>query len=167
VLPGAKQAHWASEQALIIYIIQTFRNVVCDVTLSVYPHQASLKNMPGHGGNQTYEPRCGYTLHNTNTEKNIYRCIVFNLFRCMFISIAWLIDLSPFEWNFDLDKSGQKIIWLSILQHFATKLRNITNFVMLFQTVMKFLSRRIYVDQNFTHKGKGLLSAPASSHRSL
>ena len=23
---------------------------VCDVTLSVYPHQASLKNMPGHGG---------------------------------------------------------------------------------------------------------------------
>ena len=26
---------------------------VCDVTLSVYPHRASLKNMPGHGGNQT------------------------------------------------------------------------------------------------------------------
>ena len=24
---------------------------VCDVTLSVYPHRASLKNMPGHGGN--------------------------------------------------------------------------------------------------------------------
>jgi hypothetical protein len=23
----------------------------CDVTLSVYPHPASLKNMPGHGGN--------------------------------------------------------------------------------------------------------------------
>jgi hypothetical protein len=23
---------------------------VCDVTLSVYPHRASLKNMPGHGG---------------------------------------------------------------------------------------------------------------------
>ena len=22
----------------------------CDVTLSVYPHRASLKNMPGHGG---------------------------------------------------------------------------------------------------------------------
>jgi valyl-tRNA synthetase len=28
-----------------------------------------------------------------------------------------------------------------ILQHFATKLWNITNFVMLFQAVMKFLSR--------------------------
>ena len=27
----------------------------CDVTLSVYPHQASLKNMPGHGGNRTYD----------------------------------------------------------------------------------------------------------------
>ena len=26
----------------------------CDVTLSVYPHRASLKNMPGHGGNQTF-----------------------------------------------------------------------------------------------------------------
>ena len=30
---------------------------VCDVTLSVYPHRASLKNMPGHGGNRTYDPR--------------------------------------------------------------------------------------------------------------
>jgi hypothetical protein len=28
---------------------------------------------------------------------------------------------------------------IRILQHFATKLRNITNFVMLFQAVMKFL----------------------------
>jgi hypothetical protein len=29
---------------------------VCDVTLSlsVYPHRASLKNMPGHGGNRTW-----------------------------------------------------------------------------------------------------------------
>ena len=26
---------------------------VCDVTLSVYPHRPSLKNMPGHGGNRT------------------------------------------------------------------------------------------------------------------
>ena len=28
---------------------------VCDVTLSVYPHRASLTNMPGHGGNRTYD----------------------------------------------------------------------------------------------------------------
>ena len=27
----------------------------CDVTLSVYPHRASLRNMPGHGGNRTYD----------------------------------------------------------------------------------------------------------------
>jgi hypothetical protein len=30
---------------------------------------------------------------------------------------------------------------IRILQHFATKRRNITNFAMLFQAVMKFLSR--------------------------
>jgi hypothetical protein len=30
---------------------------------------------------------------------------------------------------------------IRILQHFATKLRNTANFVMLFQAVMKFLSR--------------------------
>ena len=28
---------------------------VCDVTLSAYPHWASLKNMPVHGGNRTYD----------------------------------------------------------------------------------------------------------------
>jgi hypothetical protein len=27
----------------------------CDVTLSVYPHRAGLKNMPDHGGNRTYD----------------------------------------------------------------------------------------------------------------
>ena len=27
----------------------------CNVTLSVYPHWASLKNMPVHGGNRTYD----------------------------------------------------------------------------------------------------------------
>ena len=29
--------------------------IVCVATLSVYPHRASLKNMPDHGGNQTYD----------------------------------------------------------------------------------------------------------------
>ena len=33
----------------------------CDVTLSVYPHRASLKNMPDHG-----DHRCGYTLRVTS-----------------------------------------------------------------------------------------------------
>jgi hypothetical protein len=32
-----------------------------------------------------------------------------------------------------------------ILQHFATKLWNITNFVMLFQAVMKFLLRSKFI----------------------
>ena len=31
--------------------------------------------------------------------------------------------------------------YIRILQHFSTKLRNITNFVLLFQAVMKYLSR--------------------------
>ena len=34
---------------------------------------------------------------------------------------------------------------IRILQHFATKLRNITNFVMLFQAVMKSLSRLVLI----------------------
>ena len=44
-----------------------------------------------------------------------------------------------------------------ILQHFATKLRNITNFVMLFfvQTCL---------DQNFTQKGKGLFVSVSFEH---
>ena len=39
-----------------------------------------------------------------------------------------------------LRKTSQLYI-IRILQHFATKLRNITNFVTLFQAVMKCLSR--------------------------
>jgi hypothetical protein len=27
----------------------------CDVTMSIYPHRASLKDMPDHGGNRTYD----------------------------------------------------------------------------------------------------------------
>jgi hypothetical protein len=43
---------------------------------------------------------------------------------------------------------------IRILQHFATKLRNITNFVMLFQAVIKFfkisLKRgKVYFSSNF------------------
>ena len=28
---------------------------VCDVTLGVYPHRGSLKNMPDHSGNRTHD----------------------------------------------------------------------------------------------------------------
>jgi hypothetical protein len=53
---------------------------------------------------------------------------------------------------------------IRILQHFATKLWNITNFVMKF-----FLSScdenfvQAYLDQNFTQKGKGLLWGNSST----
>jgi hypothetical protein len=30
-------------------------NDACDNILSVYPHRASFKNMPDHGGNRTYD----------------------------------------------------------------------------------------------------------------
>ena len=49
---------------------------VCDVTLSVYQHRASLKNMSGHGGNRTYDlwntspMLCQLRKNFTNTEKN-------------------------------------------------------------------------------------------------
>ena len=45
---------------------------------------------------------------------------------------------------------------IRILQHFATKLRNITNFVMLLHDEI-FV--QAYLDQKFTHKGKGLFVA--------
>jgi hypothetical protein len=41
-------------------------------------------------------------------------------------------------------KTSQGYI-IRILQHFATKLWNITNFVMLFEAVMKFLSRLVEI----------------------
>jgi hypothetical protein len=40
---------------------------------------------------------------------------------------------------------------IHILQHFTTKLRNITNVVILFQAVMNFLSRLVSRDQNVVH----------------
>ena len=44
---------------------------------------------------------------------------------------------------------------IRILQHFAIKLWNITNFVMLFQAVMKFLSGSKFL---LYYKGKGPLA---------
>ena len=37
------------------YMVRHIYFDACDVTLSVYPHRASLKNMPDHGGNRTYD----------------------------------------------------------------------------------------------------------------
>jgi hypothetical protein len=50
---------------------------------------------------------------------------------------------------------------IRILQHFAAKLRNITNFVMLFQAVMKFLSRlekTNYIGKSIKHNSKSVNS---------
>ena len=41
--------------ALNVGVVYSGEYDVCDVTLSVYPNRASLKNMPGHGGNRTYD----------------------------------------------------------------------------------------------------------------
>ena len=46
---------------------------------------------------------------------------------------------------------------IRILQHFATKLRNITNFVMLLSSCDEIFVQTC-LDQNFTQKGKGLLN---------
>jgi hypothetical protein len=37
-------------------LLHNLLGVACDATPSVYPHRASLKNMPDHGGNRTYDP---------------------------------------------------------------------------------------------------------------
>ena len=49
--------HLATRHLPQAAIVATENNEVClcDVTLSVYPHRAGLKNMPGHGGNRTYD----------------------------------------------------------------------------------------------------------------
>jgi hypothetical protein len=49
----------------------------CDVTLSVYPHRASFKNMPGHGRSRTYD------LWNTIP--------IFNV--CWLSSLLWYEDV--------------------------------------------------------------------------
>jgi hypothetical protein len=55
---------------------------------------------------------------------------------------------------------------IRILQHFATKLRNITNFVMLFQAVMKFLSRLVEIKISLK-RGKVYLKVLTSSWESF
>ena len=73
------------------------------------------------------------------------------------INMSVLMDHSPINQNFELNKSRQKFhhslkehhkisnIPKFRLQHFATKLWNITNFVMLFQAVLKFLFRLVKI----------------------
>ena len=56
----------------------------CDVTLSVYPHQASLQNMPDHSGNRTYD------LWNTSPMLCQLSYAVWSVRVCdYFISFTW------------------------------------------------------------------------------
>ena len=47
--------HKVDELAVNNTFIHQYKRRLCDVTLSVYPHRAGLKNMPGHGGIRTYD----------------------------------------------------------------------------------------------------------------
>jgi hypothetical protein len=66
--------------------------VACDVTLSVYPHRASLKNMPDHGGNRTYDL--------WNTSNNIFSYTVINCTSIVEVQVQLLIiKFFPRSWN--------------------------------------------------------------------
>jgi hypothetical protein len=54
---------------------------------------------------------------------------------------------------------------IRILQHFATKLRNITNFVMLFQAVVKFLSRLVLIKILFIRLVENITWLPCCSRQ--
>jgi hypothetical protein len=56
----------------------------------------------------------------------------------------WAVNFPRVMQNAEKRKTSQGYI-IRILQHFATKLWNITNCVMLFQAVMRFLSRLIEI----------------------
>jgi hypothetical protein len=65
----------------------------CDVTLSVFPHRASLKHMPDHGGNRTYD------LCNTSPMHSFQACPVW-VYTQSNITIVKLGSLSPvLIWN--------------------------------------------------------------------
>jgi hypothetical protein len=79
---------------------------LCDVTLSVYPHRAGLKNMPGLtvGFEPTwpgifFKPaRCGYTLRVTshkhlNHLSTLYQHSKYH--NCITVGIHFLVSLSP------------------------------------------------------------------------
>ena len=53
---GYKQNEIPQELSIGTKIFKTsYYTCLLDFTLSVYPHRAGLKNMPGHGGIRTYD----------------------------------------------------------------------------------------------------------------
>ena len=69
----------------------------CDVTLSVYPHRASLKIMPDHGGNRTYD------LWNTSP------------MLCQLSYAIWSVRVSGIF--FKLDHRGQAYKLTTVVRH--------------------------------------------------
>jgi hypothetical protein len=77
-------------------IVLRWIRCLCDVTLSVYPHRAGLKNMPGHGGNRTYD------LWNTSiyviyTHSNITQASYSPEYITPAQQISWLLDNTDIE----------------------------------------------------------------------
>ena len=63
----------------------------CDVTLSVYPHRASLKNMPVHDGNRTYDLASPLTVLELEYLADLSpcaRCLVFKLHFSYFLNMC-------------------------------------------------------------------------------
>ena len=75
---------------------------VCDVTLSVYPHRASLKNMPGHGGRRAYFSSSPAVW--IYTQSNIT-----NIFNCFMQSKTEEINCNREAKFIDLDKENGKM----------------------------------------------------------
>jgi hypothetical protein len=62
----------------------------CDVTLSVYPHRASLKNMPVHNGNRTYDLASPLTVLEFEYLADLWPCarhLVFKLHFSYFLNM--------------------------------------------------------------------------------
>ena len=74
----------------------------CDVTLSVYPHRASLKNMPVHDGNRTYDlasPLTVLELEYLADLRPSVRCLVFKLHFSYFLNMRLRGCLHDGRWD--------------------------------------------------------------------
>jgi hypothetical protein len=65
---------------------------LCDVTLSVYPHRAGLKNMPGHGGIYTESniTQVSYSHEYITPTQRIVLHVLHNWHVCNLIYVALL-----------------------------------------------------------------------------
>ena len=55
-IPGcSERTNFNNHDFFCVGVMYSGEYDACDVTLSVYPHRASLKNMLDHSGNRTYD----------------------------------------------------------------------------------------------------------------